>query len=513
MELYLEYLRISRTDRLFCDDPLKTLERHEQILSGLREREGYHVTDIFREVVSGDSIAERPKMQQLLKLIETGRYAGVLVMDADRLARGDTIDQGIVSRAFQITGTKIITPSKVYDPLDEFDNDYFEYALFMGRKEYKMIKKRLNRGRMTSAMEGKFVGSTPPYGYEKYKLPQQKGYSLIRNSDSDTVILIFERFNGIGCVRLGIKGIANELNKCGIPSPKGNCWSANTIGSILRNPVYAGYIRYNYKKEERLFQDGEVKKVRRNNEETKVLVKGLQEALIPEELFQSTQSRFGKAPKTPRVKTDCSLKNPLSGIVRCAKCGHSLVRKKSGGKELLICTQYGCDNVGSYSHLIEQELLLFLKEYTKDMTPIEDFVDTNHFKAGGLDRIIDAEQKKLEALKQTYGKLYDLLEQDVYTLEIYLERKEKLDQKAAGINKNLDCLKQQQTDEQQRRDTLSVFHPKAKHPLEFYDRMTMEERNRILKCFIDHADYLKEVRCKKNQGNTPGFVLTVFPKL
>lgn len=513
MELYLEYLRISRTDRLFCDDPLKTLERHEQILSGLKEREGYFVTDIFKEVVSGDSIAERPKMQQLLKLIETGRYAGVLVMDADRLARGDTIDQGIVSRAFQITGTKIITPSKVYDPLDEFDNDYFEYALFMGRKEYKMIKKRLNRGRMTSASEGKFVGSTPPYGYEKYKLPGQKGYSLVKNSDSDTVIRIFERFNGIRCMRLGIKGIANELNESGIPSPKGNSWTANTIGSILRNPVYAGYIRYNYKKEEKLFEDGQVKKIRRNNEETKVLVKGLQEPLITEELFQSTQSRFGRTSESPRVKSDCRLKNPLSGIVRCAKCGHFMVRKKNGSKELLICTQYGCDNIGGYSPLIEQELLQFLREYTKDLEPGEKMDSTAHPETEGIERIINTEQKKLDAMKQTYGRLYDLLEQGIYTPEIYQERKEKLDQKAAGFNKNLACLKQKLADKQQDREANAEFHPQAKHPLECYEKMTMEERNRILKCFIDHADYLKEVRCKKNQGQNPDFVLTVFPKL
>ena len=55
-------------------------------------------------------------MQQLLREVEAGMWDGVLVMEVERLARGDTIDQGTVSRAFQFSDTKIITPLKVYDP-------------------------------------------------------------------------------------------------------------------------------------------------------------------------------------------------------------------------------------------------------------------------------------------------------------------------------------------------------------------------------------------------------------
>jgi DNA invertase Pin-like site-specific DNA recombinase len=73
------------------------------------------VVKIYYEMVSGDTIASRAQMQELLADVEDGRYAGVIVMEVERLARGDTIDQGIVAQAFKYSNTKIITPNKTYD--------------------------------------------------------------------------------------------------------------------------------------------------------------------------------------------------------------------------------------------------------------------------------------------------------------------------------------------------------------------------------------------------------------
>ena len=180
LEEYLIYLRKSRKDReleLQTGD-YDTLERHRRTLLDLAKRRGYLIAHIYEEVVSGDTIADRPEMQKLLAAVETGRYAGVLVMEIPRLARGNTRDQGTVSEVFQYSGTKIITPEKIYDPCDESDEEYFEFGLFMSRREYKMIRRRLQRGRMASLSEGKYIAGAAPYGYRKVKLPHQRGYTL-----------------------------------------------------------------------------------------------------------------------------------------------------------------------------------------------------------------------------------------------------------------------------------------------------------------------------------------------
>lgn len=78
----------------------------------------------YREVVSGDSIDSRPVMSQVMAEVESCMWDGCLVMDVDRLARGDTIDQGRVQRAFFYSNTKIVTPNKTYDPANEYEYEY-----------------------------------------------------------------------------------------------------------------------------------------------------------------------------------------------------------------------------------------------------------------------------------------------------------------------------------------------------------------------------------------------------
>ena len=118
--------------------------------------------NVYQEVVSGESISDRPQVQLLLDRLRSGSIAGVYVMELERLARGDTIDQGTIARAFKFSGAKIITPTKVYDPNNEFDEEYFEFGLFMSRREYKTINRRIQSGKMQSVREGKFVGSRAP---------------------------------------------------------------------------------------------------------------------------------------------------------------------------------------------------------------------------------------------------------------------------------------------------------------------------------------------------------------
>ena len=140
-EQYLIYLRKSRNDAQLEAMGVDDLERHEKTLLALAKSMNLQIGAIYREVVSGDSIAARPEMQRTLKEVEAGLWKGVLVMEVERLARGDTVDQGIVQRTFQYSETLIVTPAKIYDPNNEFDEEYFEFGLFMRRREYKTIRR------------------------------------------------------------------------------------------------------------------------------------------------------------------------------------------------------------------------------------------------------------------------------------------------------------------------------------------------------------------------------------
>ena len=129
---YCIYLRKSRADvEAESRGEGETLARHQRTLIDLAARMGLDISHIYREIVSGDSIAARPQMQQLLSDLRHGKWTGVLCMEVERLARGDTIDQGTVARTFKYSGAKIIYACWVYDPSDEADEEFFEFNLFM----------------------------------------------------------------------------------------------------------------------------------------------------------------------------------------------------------------------------------------------------------------------------------------------------------------------------------------------------------------------------------------------
>ena len=288
---HCEYLRKSRADlEAEARGEGETLKRHEKILDDLASRMGIIVSKKYNEgVITGETIESRPVMQQLLADVEKGKWAGVLVVEVERLARGDTIDQGIVAQAFKYTNTKVITPMKVYDPSDEYDEEYFEYGLFMSRREYKTINRRLQRGRLLSVGEGKYLGSIPPYGYERVKIRNDKGYTLnIIEDEAKIVRLIYKWY--IGENRLGISLIMNKLNEMKVPTRKGGDWTTSTLRNVLSNPVYIGLIRWNGRPEKKRIVNGKIKKERpRAKKEDLTLAKGLHEPIVSQNEYDLAQ--------------------------------------------------------------------------------------------------------------------------------------------------------------------------------------------------------------------------------
>lgn len=242
---YIIYLRKSRKDMdAEALGQTDTLKRHRAALLSLSESRGLNVVEICEEVVTGDSIAVRPEVQKVLQLVETGAYAGVLVMEVERLARGDTIDQGIIAQTFKYSNTMIITPNKSYDPNNEMDEEYFEFGLFMSRREYNTIKRRLTRGKEASIREGKWISGKTPFGWLREKIPNDKGYMLVPHPEQAPILRqIYDWYTGDGCVRVGSSAIATRLNRLGVKTNTGSRWTASAILEVLRNPANAGWIK------------------------------------------------------------------------------------------------------------------------------------------------------------------------------------------------------------------------------------------------------------------------------
>lgn len=321
--IYDAYLRKSRADmELEKLKKFDTLKQHEKFLKDRANQLGIKIRKIYREVVSGESIQERPEMQEVLKNVETGTIDGILVVEVERLTRGDAKDQGTVTQAFKYSNTKIITLNKIYDPNSDEDEEYFEFGLFMSRREYKTINRRMQRARIANVLDGKYCASEPPFGYKKVRVKYGKGYTLEPVSEEAEIVkeMYQKRADGIG-----YDIICNWLNTLDFKPKKSDVWTPATIKGMLSNPIYIGKIRWNSNKQKKILINGQIiKKRKKGNNEDLILVEGLHPAIISNELFDIVQ---GIKPNKASTKHNTELQNPLATLVKCADCGRSMQRR------------------------------------------------------------------------------------------------------------------------------------------------------------------------------------------
>jgi len=479
---YCLYLRKSRADiEAESRGEGETLARHERALLELAKRLKLNITEIYREIVSGETISARPVMQHLLSEVEQGIWQGVLVMEVERLARGDTVDQGIVAQTFKYSNTKIITPMKTYDPNNEYDEEYFEFGLFMSRREYKTINRRLQRGRITSVQEGKFLGTTPPYGYKRKKLDKQKGYTLeIEPEQANVVKMIFElcakgeqQPDGT-CKRLGASLISRKLNEMRIKPVKGDVWVPSSILNILQNPVYIGKIRWNFRPAVKKMIDGQMKRKRpRAKAEDWILVDGLHEPIVDIETWEIAQSYLTSNNSRP-VPRNKKVKNPLSGLIICGTCGRRMIRRpNSNYPDIIMCPSSACSNISSMLKYVEEKLLhdlsVWLDNYKLDWS-----LGNNNRKARPDSQLevkkksIKTVELEIQGLEKQMSNIHDLLEQGVYSTETFLERSRIINEKITAAVEDKKRLSDDIKIEESKEKSQKVIIPMIEKTLHLY---------------------------------------------
>lgn len=523
-EEYCLYLRKSRVDlEAEARGEGETLARHEKLLLEVARRDKLNVTQIYREVVSGETIAARPVIQHVLQEVEEGRWAGVLVVEVERLARGDTIDQGIMAQTFKYSGTKIITPVKVYDPNNEYDEEYFEFGLFMSRREYKTINRRLQRGRLASAKEGKWVSGVAPYGYEKIRVSGDKGWTLRPvEAEADIVRFIFRLYTSgeagdDGSVKkLGTYSLAVRLDKMGVTPPGGApCWSSTTVQSILQNPVYIGKIRWNVHKTKKRVVNNSVRvEYYTAPPEEQVYVDGLHPAIVEEPVFLAAQELLAqKGP--PPVQSANTVTNPLAGVLVCGLCGRSIVLRPNAYGGLLMCHNRVCKNVGSKYAIVEERLLQALSQWLEDYRL--EWSDRPPSEEQALmelkSKSIRKAQAEVDTLQKQLERTHDLLEQGVYDTKTFLSRSRSITERINSAQENIAALSAELVEDEARAASRRNIVPKVEKLLEVYSALpSAQAKNDMLKDVLEKVEYTKLQRSGRN-GPFDNFELLLYPKL
>jgi transcriptional regulator with XRE-family HTH domain len=318
------YLRKSRAER--NETVEQVLARHEKILQDFAiQTFGQKIPEenIYREVVSGETLDERVEIKKVFNRLEKENIKGLLVVEPQRISRGDMLDCGRVVRILKYTETICVTITKTYDLNNKFDRELFEAQLLQGNKYLEYTKEILDRGKALSIREGKYIASTPPFGYDRKAL--DKGFMLIKDQEEAPVVETI--YNLFVDENLSTVEIANYLNKHRLKPKRNELWDDKMVRHILKNEVYYGSLAWGKRPVVRKLIDGELTKFRVSSDEY-MLVRGMHEAIVSKEKWDVAQEKI-KGHRSARNGTSRELKNPLAGLVFCEKCGYSLVRVKN----------------------------------------------------------------------------------------------------------------------------------------------------------------------------------------
>lgn len=504
---YAIYLRKSRAD--MEAEKLgegETLARHKKILTELAARKGLYIGEIYQEIVSGETIEARPEIQRLISDCYAGKWAGILIVEVSRLSRGNQGDAqkilDCLKYANRNNGVLVITPTKTYDVAHNHDDEeYMEFELFMSRREYKMIKRRMDRGREHAVVEGDYMGSYRPYGYDILKTKTAR--TLIPNEDEAPIVK--KIFEWAVKDNLSARKIAERLDAMGVPTYSGTPeWAGATIKTILTNPTYMGKVKWNDRMQVKTMVNGElvVSRPRSNHTDKYMEYDGKHKkfALVDEETFKLASQRY----YSDRTKANFKLQNPLAGLFRCKGCGHTMVYQpyKNTNAAPRYChrqsVKCGVKSViaSDVMNALVHALKLYIEDFEAKVDNLPD-VDENTIHAQ-----IEAIQKKMLSVKRKLTKAFDDYEDGIYTSNEFIERKAKHNATLEALNKQKIELENSIPEKEEYEELVIMFTEALDSLLD--EELDADVKNEYLKRIIDKIEFSRE--------NDEEFILDVFLK-
>ena len=484
-EEIIVYLRKSRSD-----DPNLSVEevlaRHEAILDDWAMKNlGAPIPEEnkYREVVSGETIADRPEVQKVLTRIESPKVKAILIVEVQRLSRGDLEDAGRLIKLIRYTNTYVITPPKTYDISDEYDRESFERELKRGNEYLEYQKKIMQRGKEQSVKEGWYIRSVPPYGYEKIYVMDGKRKRPTLQPIEEQASVVYQAFDLFYNKNMGIDVICRHFERLGIKPSKGKYWASDSLRCILRNPHYIGKVIDKQRSGVTVVENGEIVKLRpRRKIGDYDLYDGKHPAIVPEEWFWGAQERFGK---TARTKATKKLINPLAGLVYC-QCGRAMTYrgyKGTDGNERceprLMCTNHVHCHTGSctYSEMENIVIDILIKCIAESQIQLKNENGST----------IKTHEKLIKNLEKKYADL-EAREISQWYAQAHPDPAQRM---PAAIFQKLDEMVKQEKEETAK--ALEALKDPTKEA---------EEKNRLLKACITRITYNRPASVRRERGTT-----------
>jgi len=425
-----------------------------------------------------------------------------MVIDQDRLSRGGTADAELIKETLVENNTLLIQGDKISDLSNEQDEFVYDIKSFISRQEYKLIKKRLRRGKIQGARKGLWTNGTPPlpYKYNKEKQILEIDDALLGTYRYliDSVIIDKKPTNQI----------AYDLNRRGMKTSskmgKG-LWSSKTVRDTLldmthlefentgKGHIVIGKTRGNA----HIKRPSKAAKFVKIHKHEWKLYKGLHSVLKTQEEHDKIELFLSRKTKAPRRPTSKQI-YPLTGLLKCSLCGHYMGFTERADRKGLLSVKkcwyidpYGvkCTNRSGPLHKVIDKVNEMIEEHIKDIEEEIDTVDTKRI--GEIEGKIKSNQKILKDKEGALERQEAAYVAGVYTLEEYKVRRGKLKEEKDSLIEDIRLLKIEQKylqdqGSKERVDIFKEFKEVITNP-----NLTWEDQNELYKTIIDSIIYTR----------------------
>ena len=345
-----------------------SLDAQKSRMKAYCEFNGYEIVGEYEDAgKSGKSIEGRAAFTQMMEDIKTGKdgISYVLVFKLSRFGR-NAADVLSTLQIMQDFGVNLICVEDGIDSSKDAGKLMISVLSAVAEIERENIRVQTMEGRIQKAREGKWNGGFAPYGYGL-----NDGKLEINEEEAQAIRVIFDQYVN---TNIGANGISRYLEDHGIhkiqrQNGKNPLFTAHFIRTILKNPVYCGKIAYGRRKTEKVH--GTRNEYRLVEQENYLLVDGLHDAIVSEELWQEAQVKLlAQANKYERLKPSRNGRvHLLSGIVKCPICGAGMfsnvsIKHKKDGTRYKDYFYYACKHRDmtrgykcTYRRQVQEELL------------------------------------------------------------------------------------------------------------------------------------------------------------
>ncbi len=299
------------------------------------ERDGYDVVPelVFEEAgISGASRHNRPRLLELVARID--EWDVLLAFDFSRLARNQE-DLGWIRNRLRLHRREAFEASTGL----ELGNIGARVMGVVNEEYLEKLRADTHRG-LRGRFDRKLATGGAPFGYRTVPIvvgkdahgrPLVDGFRL--EVDSEAAAIVERLFEGYAVHGLGLRALAQQANREGLGSPRGQGWAPTAIREVLRNPIYRGERVWN---RSLWVKDHETGRRVRHERPEEDWVRQRDEAwrIVSDELWEAAQTVRGR--RNERHLRDgrgrilrsaaghsAHRKRLLAGFLRCGECGGS----------------------------------------------------------------------------------------------------------------------------------------------------------------------------------------------